>query len=105
MAVDCGCALGTGFRGGCAVYLGLRKDGTRDAGSDGSPAEARGGGAVPVCAESDVSGVFAGWAGLWVIFGRASVAAIAWACAVLAAVALFVVLYEQPTLRRKFGAD
>ena len=30
---------------------------------------------------------------------------IAWACVVLAAVALFVLLYEQPTLRRKFGAD
>jgi len=50
-------------------------------------------------------GFLAGWIGLWVIFGRASVAAIAWACVVLAAVALFVVLYEQPTLRRKFGAD
>ena len=43
---------------------------------------------------------------MWrVIFGRASVAAIEWACAVLAAVVLFVVIYEQPTLRRKFGAD
>jgi protein-S-isoprenylcysteine O-methyltransferase Ste14 len=50
-------------------------------------------------------GFLTGWAGLWVIFGRASLAAIAWACAVLAAVALFVALYEQPTLRRKFGAD
>ncbi len=50
-------------------------------------------------------GFFAGWAGLWVIFGRASVGAIAWASAVLAAVALFVMLYEQPTLRRKFGED
>jgi protein-S-isoprenylcysteine O-methyltransferase Ste14 len=50
-------------------------------------------------------GFFEGWAGLWVIFGRANVAAIAWACAVLAVVALVVVLYEQPTLRRKFGAD
>jgi protein-S-isoprenylcysteine O-methyltransferase Ste14 len=40
-----------------------------------------------------------------VIFGRASLAAIAWAFAALAAVVLFVVLYEQPTLRRKFGAD
>src|ERR1700677_1863586 len=50
-------------------------------------------------------GFFAGWAGLWVIFGRASVEAIAWACAMLAAVALFVALYEQPTLRGKFGAD
>ena len=42
------------------VYLGLRRDGTRDAGSDGSAAEAGGGGAVPVCAESDVSGVLCG---------------------------------------------
>jgi protein-S-isoprenylcysteine O-methyltransferase Ste14 len=50
-------------------------------------------------------GFFAGWAGLWVIFGRATVRAIAWASVVLAAVALFVALYEQPTLRRKFGAD
>jgi protein-S-isoprenylcysteine O-methyltransferase Ste14 len=50
-------------------------------------------------------GFFAGWAGLWVIFGGASVAAIAWACVVLAAVALFVALYEQPTLQRKFGPD
>ena len=50
-------------------------------------------------------GFFAGWVGLWVIFGRASVGAIAWASAVLAAVALFVMRYEQPTLRRKFGAD
>jgi protein-S-isoprenylcysteine O-methyltransferase Ste14 len=50
-------------------------------------------------------GFFVGWAGLWVIFGRASAAAIAWACAAVVAVALFVLLYEQPTLRRKFGAD
>jgi hypothetical protein len=105
MAVDCGCALRTGFRGGDAVYLGLRKDGTWDAGSDGSAAKAGGDRAVPVCAESDVSGFFAGWAGLWAIFRRASVEAIAWASAVPAAVALFVVLYEQPTLRRKFGED
>ena len=47
----------------------------------------------------------AGWAGLWVIVSRASVAAIAWACVVLAAEALSVALYEQPTLRKKFGAD
>jgi protein-S-isoprenylcysteine O-methyltransferase Ste14 len=50
-------------------------------------------------------GFFAGWVGLWVILGRASVAAIAWACVALTAVALFVKLYEQPTLRSKFGAD
>ena len=33
--------------------------------------------------------------GLWVISGRASVAAIAWACAVMAGVALFVLLHEE----------
>jgi protein-S-isoprenylcysteine O-methyltransferase Ste14 len=37
--------------------------------------------------------------------GRANPAAIAGACAVVLGVALFVLLYEQPTLRRKFGAD
>jgi protein-S-isoprenylcysteine O-methyltransferase Ste14 len=50
-------------------------------------------------------GFFVGWAGLWVIFGRASLVAIAGACAAVLGVALFVMLYEQPTLRRKFGAD
>jgi protein-S-isoprenylcysteine O-methyltransferase Ste14 len=50
-------------------------------------------------------GFFAGWAGLWVIFGRASAAAIVVACAVVLGVMLFVLLYEQPTLRRKFGAE
>jgi hypothetical protein len=60
VAVDCGCTLRAGFRGGGAVYVGLRKDGTWDAGSDGSAAKAGGDGAVPVCAESDVSGVLSG---------------------------------------------
>ena len=50
-------------------------------------------------------GFLAGWVGLWVIFGRTSVVAIAWACVAVTAVALFVRLYEQPALRRKFGAD
>jgi protein-S-isoprenylcysteine O-methyltransferase Ste14 len=50
-------------------------------------------------------GFFTGWAGLWVIFGRASGAAIAGACAVVVGVLLFVRFYEQPTLRAKFGAE
>jgi protein-S-isoprenylcysteine O-methyltransferase Ste14 len=50
-------------------------------------------------------GFFVGWAGLWVIFGRANAAAIFVACAVVAGVMLFVRIYEQPTLRRKFGAE
>jgi protein-S-isoprenylcysteine O-methyltransferase Ste14 len=50
-------------------------------------------------------GFFTGWTGLWVIFGRASLAAIVVACAVLLGTALFVMLYEEPTLRKMFGAD
>ena len=50
-------------------------------------------------------GFFVGWAGLWVVFGHANLTAIAWACVVVLGVALFVVFYEQPTLRKKFGTD
>jgi protein-S-isoprenylcysteine O-methyltransferase Ste14 len=50
-------------------------------------------------------GFFAGWIGLWVVFGRASLAVIAVACAVVLGVFLFVVLYEEPTLRKTFGAQ
>jgi protein-S-isoprenylcysteine O-methyltransferase Ste14 len=50
-------------------------------------------------------GFCAGWVGLWVIFGRASLAAIAAVCAVALGVVLFVRLYEEPHLRTIFGAD
>jgi len=50
-------------------------------------------------------GFFAGWIGLWIIFGRTSLAAIAAALLVMFGVALFVRLYEEPTLHRLFGAD
>jgi len=50
-------------------------------------------------------GFAAGWIGLWVVFGRASVVAIAAVVAVGLGVHLFVVLYEEPTLRKKFGAE
>jgi protein-S-isoprenylcysteine O-methyltransferase Ste14 len=50
-------------------------------------------------------GFFAGWIGLWVVFGRANLALIAVACAVVLGVFLFVVLYEEPTLRKTFGAQ
>jgi protein-S-isoprenylcysteine O-methyltransferase Ste14 len=50
-------------------------------------------------------GFFVGWAGLWVVFGRATLVAITAVAAVMAGVALFVRLYEEPTLRGKFGAD
>jgi protein-S-isoprenylcysteine O-methyltransferase Ste14 len=50
-------------------------------------------------------GFAAGWIGLWVVFGHADLRAIAAASVVALGVHLFVLLYEEPTLRRKFGAD
>jgi len=50
-------------------------------------------------------GFFVGWLGLWVVFGRADMGAILVALAVVVGVALFVQLYEEPTLRKMFGAE
>jgi protein-S-isoprenylcysteine O-methyltransferase Ste14 len=50
-------------------------------------------------------GFFVGWMGLWVVFGRASLTAIMVVCAAALCTALFVQLYKEPTLRRKFGRD
>lgn len=50
-------------------------------------------------------GFFAGWIGLWIIFGRANWIALVIAFLVILGTSLFVVFYEEPTLRRKFGAD
>lgn len=50
-------------------------------------------------------GFFTGWLGLWVVFGRANSTALTVALVAIAAVVLFVRLYEEPTLRKKFGAD
>jgi len=50
-------------------------------------------------------GLAVGWIGLWIVFGRAKLLSIAAAAAVALGVHLFVILYEEPTLRRKFGDD
>ena len=50
-------------------------------------------------------GFASGWIGLWLVFGHASAVAIGVVAAVAVGVHLFVVFYEEPTLRRKFGAD
>ena len=50
-------------------------------------------------------GFFVGWAGLWVVFGHANWPALAVALLVVVGVALFVQLYEEPTLRKMFGAQ
>ena len=50
-------------------------------------------------------GFAVGWIGLWIAFGHANPLAIVTVAAVALGVHLFVILYEEPTLRRKFGAD
>jgi protein-S-isoprenylcysteine O-methyltransferase Ste14 len=50
-------------------------------------------------------GFAAGWIGLWVIFGHANLAAIAAVITVALGVHLFVLFYEEPTLRGKFGPE
>ena len=46
-----------------------------------------------------------GWIGLWIVFGHANLLSIVAVAAVALGVYLFVILYEEPTLRRKFGAE
>ncbi len=50
-------------------------------------------------------GFFVGWVGLWVIFGRANLGAIAGTFVVVLGVNLFVLLYEERHLRKIFGAE
>jgi protein-S-isoprenylcysteine O-methyltransferase Ste14 len=50
-------------------------------------------------------GFAAGWIGLWVIFGHPNAMLMAAVAAVALGVHLFVMFYEEPTLRGKFGAD
>lgn len=50
-------------------------------------------------------GFAAGWIGLWIVFGHAKLVAIAVVTLVALCVHLFVVFYEEPTLRKKFVSD
>jgi len=50
-------------------------------------------------------GFAAGWLGLWILFGHADLVLIAVVAAVALGIHLFVVFYEEPTLRSKFGPD
>ena len=49
-------------------------------------------------------GFAAGWIGLWIVFGHAKPSLIAAVAAVALGVHLFVIFYEEQTLRGKFGA-
>jgi len=46
-----------------------------------------------------------GWIGLWIVFGHPDPYLIAAVTAVAIGVHLFVMFYEEPTLREKFGAE
>jgi len=50
-------------------------------------------------------GFAAGWVGLWIVFGHANSLALAAVAAVALVVHLFVVFYEEPALRKKFGVE
>ena len=50
-------------------------------------------------------GFAVGWIGLWIVFGHVNLLSIAAAPAVALGVHLFVILYEEPTLRRKFVTE
>ena len=50
-------------------------------------------------------GFLFGWVGLWVVFGRANSFAIIGVCIAAFGVILFVRFYEEPHLRKLFGAD
>jgi protein-S-isoprenylcysteine O-methyltransferase Ste14 len=50
-------------------------------------------------------GFLTGWLGLWIVFGRANRTSLIIACIAVVAVTLFVRFYEEPTLRKLFGAD
>jgi protein-S-isoprenylcysteine O-methyltransferase Ste14 len=50
-------------------------------------------------------GFATGWIGLWIIFGHANPVVIAAVAAAALGVHLFVVFYEEPTLRGMFGAQ
>lgn len=50
-------------------------------------------------------GFFTGWAGLWVVFGRANLAVVLVGGIGVLGVVLFVWFYEEPKLRKKFGTN
>jgi len=50
-------------------------------------------------------GFITGWVGLWVVFGHANRAALIVATSIVLIVVSFVLLYEEPTLRRMFGDE
>ena len=67
MALDCGRAFGSWFRGGSTLRLGLRADGTRNASANRSAEEPGGGWILSIRAESHVPGILSGMG--WAVVG------------------------------------
>ncbi len=105
MALGCDPTVGAGLCGRTALHMGLRADWTRNSCAHRSAKKAGGGRLLSLCAKPYVCRLLRGMDRLWIIFGQASKAAIIGACLVVLGVNLFVMLYEEPTLRKMFGGD
>ena len=106
MALDRGRALCARFRSGATVRMGLRLDRRRNAGTDCSAEETGCGGVISICAEPDVFGVLRRMGRA--LGGLRTREPGCYRNCVRAAVigtTLFVLLYEEPTLRKTFGAE
>ena len=88
-----------------ALRVGLRVDGARHTGADRSAETAGVVGFYRHVRNPMYLGFTTGWIGLWVVFGHVNIAAILAVAAVALGVHLFVLFYEEPTLRGKFGAE
>jgi hypothetical protein len=103
--MDRGFAVGSRVRSGVALRLGFRADGTWHSLTLDSAEEARCRRLLPVCPKPDVPWFRHRVDRALDVFGQANPAAIVVAFVVVVGVAVFVVFYEEPTLRRKFGAE
>jgi protein-S-isoprenylcysteine O-methyltransferase Ste14 len=100
-----GCSLADGIRRSPALCLGLRTDRTRHTRAVAPPTRLVVVEFYRYVRNPMYVGSAAGWIGLWVVFGQANPIAIASVLAVALAVHLFVIFYEEPVLREKFGGD
>ena len=98
-------SVSVGIRRRAPLYLGLRLEGTRHACPIAPPQRLVVVGFYRYVRNPMYVGFAAGWIGLWIILGHPDPWLIAAVAAVALGIHLFVVSYEEPTLRRKFGAE
>ena len=105
MAIDFRDSGGAGFCGGDQVRLGFWLDRTRNAGAIAPPQKLVVVGFYRYVRNPMYVGFFVGWLSLWVLYGEANRGSLVVELVAVIGAALFVRLYEEPTLRAKFGAD